>query len=409
MRIAIFHDLPSGGAKRALLETAQRLAQRHTLDVYAFSTADETFGDLRPWANRYDVYPLAEPRLLNSPLGRYNQFSRWLHLHKIDRLSQKIAADVDSRGYDVVFVQPSQWTQAPLLLPYLQTPSVYFCHEAPRHLYETTRLADKSGTISAQLDKVDPFIKLYRRTARRFDWRATQTTVLLLVNSRFMQERVRQIYDRSAQICYLGVDTAVFRPIEQCAKQNFILSVGALQPLKGFDFLIECVALIPLAQRPPVRLVGNAEEPGYRQFLLDLAQARGVDLQIEVGLPLTDLVCRYNETAMLVYVPHQEPFGLVPLEAMACGTPVLAVAEGGMLESVAEGVNGRLLPRDAHQFAAAIQSWLENPEPARQLAAQAREHTLRHWSWDAAATNLEGYLGETAVSQPTAPTAQETI
>jgi glycosyltransferase involved in cell wall biosynthesis len=409
MRIAIFHDLPSGGAKRSLFETAQRLAKRHTLDVYAFSTANEAFCDLRPWANHYYDYPLSEPRLLDSPLGRYNQFSRWRHLHKIDKLSRKVAADIDSGDYDVVWVHPSQWTQAPLILSYLQTPSVYYCHEVPRHLYEARRSANKPGGISSKVDKFDPLIKLYRQTARQFDWEAARTADLLLVNSRFMEQMVKQIYERQAAVCYLGVDTEVFHPVEQCARQNFILSVGALQPLKGFDFLIECVALVPSAQRPLVRIVGNAEEPGYRQFLLDLAKERGVNLLVEVGLPLAELVCRYNEAALLVYVPHHEPFGLVPLEAMACGTPVLAVAEGGVLESVVDGVNGRSLPRDPHQFAAAIQSWLENPEPARQLAAQARAQVLRQWSWDAATANLEDYLGKTAVFQPTIPTASETI
>jgi glycosyltransferase involved in cell wall biosynthesis len=176
--------------------------------------------------------------------------------------------------------------------------------------------------------------------------------------------------------------------------------VGALQPLKGFDFLIESMALIPLLQRPQVSIVGNSEAPGYRRFLENLAKERGVDLQVEVGLPLAELVCRYNEAALLAYVPYNEPFGLVPLEAMACGTPVLAVAEGGVLESVVDGVNGRLLPRDPHQFAATIQSWLENPQLSRQLAEQGRAYVLQKWSWDEVAVNLETYLEQTAVNKP---------
>jgi glycosyltransferase involved in cell wall biosynthesis len=399
MRIAVFHDLPSGGAKRSLFETAQRLAKRHTLDVYVFGTANEEFCDLRPFANNYRVYPLTSPRLLKSPFGRYNQLSRWRHLQKIRRICRKIAADIDLGDYDVVLVHPSQWTQAPLVLPYLKTPSVYYCHEVPRHLYESIKFA-KSGTTPSKLDRFDPFIKLYRQTARQLDWEATQAADTVLVNSQFTGQIAGQVYGVAAQVCYNGVDTDVFHPVDDCAKQNYVLSVGALQPLKGFDFLIESVALMPLPQRPQVRLVGNSEAPGYRPFLEHLAGACGVNLRIEVGLPLADLVCRYNEAALLAYVPYNEPFGLVPLEAMACGTPVLAVAEGGVLESVVDGVNGRLLPRDPHQFAATIQSWLENPQLSRQLAEQGRAYVLQKWSWDEVAVNLETYLEQTAVNKP---------
>jgi len=68
MKIAVFHDLPSGGAKRTLYETVKRLVARHTVDVYALSTADETYADLRPLVKRYCAYPFTLPRLFVSLL-----------------------------------------------------------------------------------------------------------------------------------------------------------------------------------------------------------------------------------------------------------------------------------------------------------------------------------------------------
>ena len=136
MRIAIFHDLPSGGAKRSLHESARRLASRHTLDVYTLATADETFCDLRPFSNRHRVFPFAAPRTFGSPFGRLNRLQWWATLHRLDRLTRRIAREIDEQAYDIVFAQPCMWSQAPLVLRHVKTPAVYYCHEAQRGAFE---------------------------------------------------------------------------------------------------------------------------------------------------------------------------------------------------------------------------------------------------------------------------------
>ncbi|NIT55971.1 MAG: glycosyltransferase, partial [Aliifodinibius sp.] len=217
---------------------------------------------------------------------------------------------------------------------------------------------------------------------------------LVLVNSNHSKQSTKHIYNVQAQVCYHGIDSKVFHIKNDCPKQNHILSVGALQPLKGFDFLIESLSLIPSPQRPLVKIIANSVTPGYREFLENLAKEKEVNLLIEIDLPLEALVCQYNKAALLVYVPYNEPFGLVPLEAMACGAPVLGIAEGGVLETVVDGVNGRLLPRDPDQFAVAIQRHLEDPNLGRQLAETGREYVVQNWSWDKAADNMEYYLAQ---------------
>lgn len=398
MRIAIFHDLPSGGAKRTLFEKVQRLSANHHLEVFVPGTANETFCDIRPWVKDYRVYPLTAPKLLESPFGRFNQLSRWFHLQNIKKLSRQIAGDIDSEGYDVVWVEPSQWTQAPLVLLYLKTPSLYCCHEAPRHLYESINIGSQSTGKLPWLNKIDPLIRLYRQTARELDRQATRSAIRVLVNSKFSQKNLESLYSREVEICYNGVDTDVFRLDESCPKQSFILSVGALQPLKGFDFLIESVSLIPESKQPLLKILGNSETPGYRASLEMLAEEKGVNLCIEVGLPLNELVCQYNQAAIFVYAPYNEPFGLAPLEAMACGSPVLGVAEGGVLETVVDGVNGRLLPRNPRQFANAIESWLDDPQLTRKMAENGREYILQKWSWQKAVADMESFLMKTAGS-----------
>jgi glycosyltransferase involved in cell wall biosynthesis len=171
-----------------------------------------------------------------------------------------------------------------------------------------------------------------------------------------------------------------------------VLSVGAIQPRKGFDFLIESLGCLTRASRPSLRLVGNVEVPGYRQFLEDLAERHQVHLAIEVGVAQDTLVGRYNEAAVFAYAPLNEPFGLAPLEAMACGTPVVGVAEGGVRESVADGEGGRLVQRDRKRFAEAIAGLLQEPSTLAEYGRTAREYVMKRWTWEASVLCLEQYL-----------------
>jgi hypothetical protein len=83
MKIAVYHNLSSGGAKRALFETARRLAARHELHVYSLSTADHAFGDLRGIAASHRIRRFQPLPLLRSPFGRLNQAIRWADLKRL--------------------------------------------------------------------------------------------------------------------------------------------------------------------------------------------------------------------------------------------------------------------------------------------------------------------------------------
>jgi glycosyltransferase involved in cell wall biosynthesis len=77
---------------------------------------------------------------------------------------------------------------------------------------------------------------------------------------------------------------------------------------------------------------------------------------------------------------------------MACGTPVVAVAEGGMQETILDGETGFLVQRSPESFAEALLKLYENPELAEQMGAAGRQHVLQNWTWDKAAERLEHYF-----------------
>jgi len=192
------------------------------------------------------------------------------------------------------------------------------------------------------------------------------------------------------------VDTDVFRPLPEIKRQHYVLSVGAIQHHKGFDFLIQSLGMLPNATRPALRLVGNVEICEERRSLEAFALQHKVELHIEVGIGQDVLVRRYNEAALLAYAPYDEPFGLVPLEAMACGTPVVGVAEGGVRESIVDGVTGLHVERDCRAFAGAIGRLFGESELRAVFGRNARDYVLKHWTWGAAIDRLERQLQDVA-------------
>jgi glycosyltransferase involved in cell wall biosynthesis len=392
LRIALFHNLHSGGAKRTLYEEARRLTERHHLDLYTLSSADRDFCDLRPYVEDRHVYDFEPGKLFRSPFGRLNQGVRLFDLIRLNRLARRVAADIDADGYDVVLVHPCQYAQSPSVLRYLRTPTVYYCHEPLRELYETPppRPYRQESAMRVALDTIDPLRGAYRLLLRYLDRVSLRSATLVLANSQFTRQNVRRFYGVEATVCPHGIDTTAFRPLE-VPRDGFVLSVGALTPNKGFDTIIEGLGRVPEEQRPSLMIISNYAEPRERAYLKELAATQGVDIRLHTGVGDEALVDAYNRAAMVAYAPVREPLGLVPLEAMACGTPVVGVREGGVAETVRHGETGLLAERDPAAFALAIQNLLDD-ENAQRFGILGRAYVRQKWGWEHAVEMLEQYL-----------------
>ncbi len=117
---------------------------------------------------------------------------------------------------------------------------------------------------------------------------------------------------------------------------------------------------------------------------------------IETMVDNETLVQRYNQAALLAYAPVREPFGLVTLEAMACGIPVVGVAEGGFQEAIVEGVTGFLTPRDPDVFAKRVNDLLSNPIQRKKMGHAGRDSVISNWTWEVAVQRIEARLADTA-------------
>jgi glycosyltransferase involved in cell wall biosynthesis len=394
MRIAVFHDLPSGGAKRATFEILKQLYKNHHIDVFSLSSAEHEFCDLRPLAKAHTVYPYQPSPLFGQPFGRINQLQRYRDLARLEAVAKKIAGDIDKRGYDFCWVQPSMWTQAPQVLHHLHTPTIYHLHEPPRHLYDPVipRPYHQKRRVSEWVNSIDPLIKLYRAEVTRVDSINTKSADFILANSKFSASNIKEIYSREADVRYLGVDVDLFKPIEGMKKGNFVLSVGAIQPSKGFDFLIEALALIPVTMRPALKVIGNSSNQYEIAYLKKLAWQLEVELDLRTLVTEQELVDSYNQALLFVYAPVREPFGLTPVEAMSCGTAVVGIDEGGVRESVVHGETGLTAPREAKKFAEAVESLLGDPKKTAFFEENGRQQAVQCWDSKKLTALVEDYF-----------------
>ncbi len=408
MNIALFHNTPSGGAKRAIYEWTRWLAVNHTIDVYTLSSADHAFCDIRPLVRHHYVFAFTPHKLFQRPWGRLNQGQRWRDLGELQQIGQRIARQINAGAYDVIFANTCLYTFMPAFLGWVQKPALYYLHEPfgqrfTRHLPRPYLQPQRWHSVANQ---VDPFIRLYNQRLHAIQHNSLRHTQRLLANSRFTQEQMAKSGATDIQLCYCGVDPDKFYPLATTQREEMVLSVGELSPRKGFDFLIESLAQLPADKRPTLKLACNMVQPAENEYIRALARARGVAVQILTNLTVDQLRLEYNRAQVCVYAPVMEPFGLVPLEAMACGTPVIGVREGGVAESVVHAETGHLTARDPREFAAALQALLSNHALRQRYGANARAHVLRHWTWDQASAALEAQLVTIgACNQPKQPHA----
>jgi glycosyltransferase involved in cell wall biosynthesis len=238
-----------------------------------------------------------------------------------------------------------------------------------------------------------PAQKLFRWLRYRQSSNNFRAVDRILTNSNFSKDELRTTYGVTAQVCYLGVDVAKFRPL-QIGRENFLLSVGAVHYHKGYRFLIRSLAQLPEKQRSPLIIAANNSDPAELRILRDLASEKGVNFTVRNIKDADEMVELYNRAVAFVYSPIREPWGLAAVEAMACGTPVVAVGEGGITESIVDGETGLLTPRDEKLFAYALNQVLANPGLAARLGSGGVARVRSHFTWDKTVDRLETHFHE---------------
>jgi D-inositol-3-phosphate glycosyltransferase len=211
--------------------------------------------------------------------------------------------------------------------------------------------------------------------------------------------RLYDAHDARVAVIPCGVNLDRFAPLDQASARatlglapdrQYVLFVGRLEPLKGLELLLD--ALAELEDSAPDLLVvgGDARAAGYVATLQGQAARLGLGDRARFlgAVPQERLPLYYGAADVCVVPSYYESFGLVALEAMACGTPVVASRVGGLTGTVQDGVSGYLIPwRCPQPFADKIDLLLTNDELRRTMGAAAHERAQR-FRWSVVASDL---------------------
>ncbi len=229
---------------------------------------------------------------------------------------------LDLRGYDLVISSESGPAKGVLVSPHAT--HLCYCHSPMRYVWDMYHdYREQSGTVTRAL--MAPILHYMRL----WDQTSAQRVDRYIANSQFVAKRIEKYYRRSSDVIYPPVAVDSFdasRPAE-----NFYLSVGQLVRYKRIDLLIEAFN----ETGRPLVVIGDGE------MLPALRRMAKPNVRLLGRQPFEVIRSHYARCRALVF-PGIEDFGMVPVEAMASGKPVVAFSQGGARETVIDGVSGVL-------------------------------------------------------------------
>ena len=229
--------------------------------------------------------------------------------------------------------------------------------------------------------------RLEKLVARGSSWLIASHTEEMLELGRMGGRRTRM------SVVPCGVDVDTFTPEGAVAgrgDRHRILAVGSVEPGRGYDTLIASLRLMPTAELLIVGQADTAPRKAERGRLTALAVRMGVADRVKFHgeVPHSDMPALLRSADVVTCLPQHESFGVVALEAMACGVPVVASAVGGLSDTVVPDVTGRLLSTDKpREYAEAILPLLKQRFTRNSLGAAGRDRARSRYSWDRIASD----------------------
>ncbi|PWJ55146.1 Glycosyltransferase involved in cell wall bisynthesis [Quadrisphaera granulorum] len=302
----------------------------------------------RHWAEAPVLAPVARdgvvaddvaPRVRSTALSRLLRGSGYAHLLPLLPIAMRRLhlpeSDVVIASHHAFATQVALTSQAPVVA-YVHTPARWVWDPALRAT-EGSGLGSRLGTAG---------LAAFSAAFRRHDVDAAQRVHTLVANSTCVADRIRTWWGREAQVVAPPVNTNYFNPDPKVPREDFFLLAGRLVPYKRPDLAVRAAA------RAGVRLV-VAGEGRARRDVEALAGPRTTFLGRIGDDELRGLFRRCRALLM----PGVEDFGIVPVEAMACGAPVIAAGEGGALDTVVPGLSGVLVDQVGN--AGEVEAWAQ--------------------------------------------------
>lgn len=366
MKIAVYYNISFSGAKRVVKEHVGGLKSLgHSVDVYTTNTLSDIFSPELVSDNNY-IYKF-NPIDLNIPLVSRLKKDFIDTFFLLRRLHKKIAIDIDKRNYNLVLVHTDINTQSPFLLRYLKTKNVYYCLEPLRNAYEyALRINENIFFIKKYYENINRWIR------KSIDRKNVLSAHNIIALSLFGRERIISAYDLYPKISYLGVNELIFKN-NNIQKKNYVLFIAGKESIYGYDLAKKAMQLIPKKFNIELKIVSWKKDNSQR--LID-----------------SELVELYNQSIFTLSLSKYDTFGLVALESMACGIPVIALNVAGYRETILDDKTGYLVDFDHKQIASKMIYLLNNPNKTKEMGAYARKWIENEWTWSAQIKKLEEIL-----------------
>jgi glycosyltransferase involved in cell wall biosynthesis len=370
MRVAVVHDwlVVNGGAERALARILECYPQAEVFTLVDFLPAEDRgfLGDR----------PVHTSFLQRLPSAR-KHYRHFLPLMPVAIESFDLSAFdlVISSSFCVakgVLSGPDQ-----LHVSYVHSPMRYAWDLQHQYLREHGLDHGVRGFLTRKL--------LY--SMRMWDFRTANGVDGFISNSQFIARRVWKIYRRESEVIYPPVDTEFFQPAEG-EREDFYLTASRLVPYKCIRLIVDAFSHLP--ER---RLVVIGDGPEFER----LKALAGPNVQM-LGYQPNTVLRQYLQRARAFIFAACEDFGIAPVEAQACGTPVIAFGKGGVTESVVEGKSGTFFEE---QTVESLLGAIEHFERrmGRFSSAEIRANALR-FSTERFKQQFRAYVEE-QVKQPT--------
>ena len=237
--------------------------------------------------------------------------------------SNKFFESFNFAEYDVVISSTNMY-MAKAIRTQALTKHYCYCHTPPRSLYGYSTMTDWKKNLIVRMAG-----ELINHYMRIIDYQTAQNPDVFIANSKEVQRRITKFYRRESQVIYPPIMIPTTPP-SSVQKENFYLFVGRLAASKHIDLVIKTCTQFGLS----LKIVGSGKALPYLQSLA------GNTVEFLGSISDDALHDLYARAKTLIYPAEDEDFGMVPLEAMAYGTPVIVHHSGGFLETVVEGKTG---------------------------------------------------------------------
>ena len=268
-----------------------------------------------------EVFPLE--RIRSSFLQKFHSSLRKRHKYLLSYMPRAIE-ELDLGEFDLVISSSSAFAHG--IVTAVDTKHLCYCHSPMRYAWDWAHEYLEEQNIGP-LRRAG--VAMLMKKIRMWDQTAADRPDEYIANSENVRKRIKKYYKKDADVLYPPVNLKRFKLTPD--KEDFFLIVSALSPYKKVELAVQ---LFNKIGRRLVVIGGGSQLEYLRRIASD-----NVDI---LGYKDDEAVTPYMENCRALIFPGEEDFGIVPVEAMACGKPVLAYGYGGVTESVVPGVTGEL-------------------------------------------------------------------